>query len=1276
MNERRPEIIHNPGAIFDACEALLARVPKETKLDKGAWLWDRQSIAPQPIVAVMAGCLSPERIDRILPHASKLEPSNRAMLAVTLSGARMKNGKAYRGAWQLRQGDMELPVPLASPVRALLISWLGDPSVEVREDAYFLLASEPLRKDEVERWAELLSRKSSDMRRRAIERLLTLKDQPLLDLASRLAADKDKQRNAAGVELFRVMVQAKRSEDKAAAALAATSAKPEGGAVTPSSARAAKALDLDPRELSRATCFGLVPTPPQYTPSTPAAALDSDPSPPKKSGFKLGAIVSSVASVLAGHADPSALSSALLPAGFLRITDPAWQVVYHFARIVSQNLDKPVQNDPGSASDTSLIGEIGNHWLLWQPERDKPAAEQKQRFGLYEQLERWLVERTPDTRDTDGLELLRAALYTRIYSSDELAHNINWPDQIQRSARRDGISLFKVSEPQVRWVARWALEMTRTQQADQRALEAVWADAFSLIAARKIGRSKHARKESIKLPPGGELIPTASYAETVLDEMYGVAGNPAGAALRWRAAVAVRAAARAEDLARATEQIGTKGEYTPIQSASEYLALPFKPTVETAARALSEGTATQDQFVDTLLGGCWGDPHKMHSLTRTGVRIGWYKDAKALAAGAAVTAAVHRVAARIVELELIRGEAPLPSTPFAQNLSYAGDAAVCVRCLAALDGEHLERSRYGSGADRLSILSRFVQRTLPSNTDTPEHFASLAAEAGLKPATLVEAAVFAPQWSRHVEHALNWPGLTDAIWWVHAHTKGDDWSIDADVQAVWDASIAERTPIPADDLKAGSVDAPWFHRAHAALGAERWKKVYAAAKYACSGVGHKRAQLFADAMTGSSTAAQITERIETKRHQDSIRALGLCPLPQPTHLAEAKAEILRRYKVIQEIKRTSSKHGGSMLQASEKRAVERGLDNLARAAGHPDPLRLQWAMEIEQLGSLADGPMTATLDELTVTLSVIDGEPDLVAMKKGKKLASIPAASKKDPAIAPLVELNRELGKSASRIRKALEEAMCRGDTFRAGELAELSRHPVLWPMIQRLLFIAPEVGSTPIGYPDDNGRTLRDHAGKKEPLRDTDALRLVHPHDLLTRGEGEWHLWQRDCFASERVQPFKQIFRELYLPTAAEGPKETGVTRYAGQQVQPRQALALLGTRGWVCAPKKASSAPSTRNAWSPGSSSWSPSTPRPMSKVSPSSASTSPAPASGSTWRSRTSRLASSARSCVTSIWSSPSPIAAASTPRPARAPSRAAAHWCARPPRCSASRTSAST
>jgi hypothetical protein len=53
-------------------------------------------------------------------------------------------------------------------------------------------------------------------------------------------------------------------------------------------------------------------------------------------------------------------------------------------------------------------------------------------------------------------------------------------------------------------------------------------------------------------------------------------------------------------------------------------------------------------------------------------------------------------------------------------------------------------------------------------------------------------------------------------------------------------------------------------------------------------------------------------------------------------------------------------------------------------------------------------------------------------------------------------------------------------------------------------------------------------------------------------------------------VQPFKQVFRELYPLTPAEQAEGNLSRRYEGHQVNPRQALALLGSRGWVNYPEE----------------------------------------------------------------------------------------------------------
>jgi hypothetical protein len=143
-------------------------------------------------------------------------------------------------------------------------------------------------------------------------------------------------------------------------------------------------------------------------------------------------------------------------------------------------------------------------------------------------------------------------------------------------------------------------------------------------------------------------------------------------------------------------------------------------------------------------------------------------------------------------------------------------------------------------------------------------------------------------------------------------------------------------------------------------------------------------------------------------------------------------------------------------------------------------------------------------------------------------------------------------------MRQSLEVAMCRGDSIAAAELIQLCQNALLAPLLTRLVL----VGEGTLGYPDKDGKVLRDHKGKLEPIKKSETLRIAHPYDLLATSQ--WDAWQHECFGAERVQPFKQVFRELYVMTRQE--KSTGLLsrRYAGQQVNPTQAFALWGQRGW----------------------------------------------------------------------------------------------------------------
>jgi len=398
-----------------------------------------------------------------------------------------------------------------------------------------------------------------------------------------------------------------------------------------------------------------------------------------------------------------------------------------------------------------------------------------------------------------------------------------------------------------------------------------------------------------------------------------------------------------------------------------------------------------------------------------------------------------------------------------------------------------------------------------------------------------------------------------------------NWGVDQEIHATWQAQIAERTQLTAADLLDGAVDVAWFWHSYRGLGSERWEQVYAAAKYASSGSGHGRARLFADAMTGRVSAEQLHQRIIVGRHQDAIRALGLASLPIDDKARDH--EITERYAALQEFLRTGRQFGVQR-RASEETATRIGLENLARTAGYPDPIRLQWAMEAQFAADLRNGALTVTERDIRVTLALTAGtaEPYLTVVKGDtKRLKALPAELKKQAQIAALLARKRELEQQISRMRSSLEGAMCRGDHFTTSELFELLMHPVLSHLLQSLIFMRSEKGNV-LGYPlcryDGAGPQLlfRNYSGETTPVERTASdLHLAHPDDLLA--SGVWHEWQHECFTSRRIQPFKQVFRELYIRSLHENRHgdETLSWRYSGHQVQPRQALALLGQRGWV---------------------------------------------------------------------------------------------------------------
>lgn len=798
--------------------------------------------------------------------------------------------------------------------------------------------------------------------------------------------------------------------------------------------------------------------------------------------------------------------------------------------------------------DTPLTDDVllSNNWAwtrFYEPSVSRPLADDLHNFQLRELWEGWWAGRGPACRDADGLELLRAWFDLQ---PSEGGYGLTYTVFGRRPARRKldyGVIVDRVLA--------WLIRLQPPPGASDVALD--WLEAACPVGPDDIASPDDAPVGPFARPFDShepyrrrlqrpvELVrllrvfdPTWSDAHHArFFRLLRWIDEPDGPAPR----------SRLFGLLRSADKPGGP-------------APRYRPELDDVLHAYRAGAATRADLFDQLLGergANWGRPFgDLSQLTR--VR----RDSR-LDDFSALEEIVTEARERLLTIEVARGEMPTAATPAANALQSIYGATWLVPILRALGPEGLRRTSdwYSTGQNRADALSHLLRVGLPAAEDTTEGTAALLRETGLPDRALLAAVLFAPQWAASVEAALGWPGLAEGVLWVHAHTKDARYYVDQDIRAQWAAEVAQRTPLSPDDLLEGAVDVAWFGRVYAALGDKRWSALLAEARYASRGIGHARAVLFARALLGRATRDELEKRIVTKRYQDAVRALGLLPLPPPG--AEREAELLGRYQTIQTFL-AGSKKFGAQRRASEALAGRIALDNLARAAGYPDALRLTWAMEGRETAEWLAGPRAATTGNVTVQMVFNEvGAPELRAERAGRRLKAIPPATRKDPAVAELTARAKAIETQQKRMRLALEAAMCREEVFYAAELRSLLAHPTLAPMLAQLVWIA----KGGLGYPADAGAALLAHDGRRVALADDTPLRIAHPYDLFHTGQ--WHLWQRDCFRAERIQPFKQIFRELYLLTPAEVADGDRSRRYAGQQVQPRQAAALLNGRGWL---------------------------------------------------------------------------------------------------------------
>lgn len=993
--------------------------------------------------------------------------------------------------------------------RATLLDLTGDTSSSVRQAAIEgMVKTGRISEKEAHILEGYLKRKASDLRRGVLTLLLTQEDAKSLASADRLVASKTQRQREGGFELLREMIDANRSVQACRKRLSELSEDTEEVSGQSRTHIEAAMEDKPALAWTLENALGLIDPTDLTKPALPEVR-------DFPYGFKAAsACVKSMDALIHEHREDT-----------ITVTD---YYDYYLA--------------PGDASEGGTRQLILGEGDLRLPSVffvGKTAEELAEEMPLRDVLEEWHEQRPKNQRDPDGCELVRALILPEEESEWALARRpyekpLN--QVLAGSSRFPGAKYF----PQLQSMLRWVAFVHMPKQAPSLALDAmetVLAHVPEDLTQKLCGQWQRANavERLVDLASSIRKIRPDLWAEVhearywgLLHWMHrpwhdGAKGNPA----------IMRAIRKAMG---GTEDSGT-----------------WRPELENLLRAFRAGSINDADVLHYLLSGPGGSYDSFRAFARLTSR----REQSLLRDTQGVEAIVEKARGRVLEIELKRGEMPTPATEAALGLSSVYGAETVLRVLQALGKGKLTRGYVFDNSGRECVFSHLLQVSLPLQEDTPESFAELANECKIPRKRLIEFGVYAPQWARFVEHATGFGGLEDAVWWIHAHTKDASWRGYRNTHEWWAAECTERTPLTAEELQSGAVDVDWFERVTGAIGEQSWEMVYKAAKYASDSIGHTRARLFADAMLGRCDAGSLTERIFKKRHQDSVRALGLVPLPKTGKAREA--EVLQRYETFQEFLRTGKKFGAQR-RGNEKAAVGMGMDNLARSAGYADPIRLQWAMERMLVADLATGPVSVTQGETTISLSIDrQGVPQIGVEKKDKKLKSVPAALKKDARVKELTSRKTDLRRQVSRMRLSLETAMCRGDAFPGKELVELFGHPMLAPMLRNLVFVADDM----MGYPIEGGRALQSSDGEVLAVGTTDSLRLAHPYDLLQ--SGRWDQWQHDCFAVERIQPFKQVFRELYVLTDTERAGHSLSRRYAGHQLHPRQAMGLLNKRGWI---------------------------------------------------------------------------------------------------------------
>jgi hypothetical protein len=251
------------------------------------------------------------------------------------------------------------------------------------------------------------------------------------------------------------------------------------------------------------------------------------------------------------------------------------------------------------------------------------------------------------------------------------------------------------------------------------------------------------------------------------------------------------------------------------------------------------------------------------------------------------------------------------------------------------------------------------------------------------------------------------------------------------------------------------------------------------------------------------------------------------------------------------------REGGRAMRA----AAQEALDQFARRLGVADLARLERRVDLAAAWPDLDmGGKAARawwdVAGFHVRLSVARGEVTLEVYSGARRLAAVPARLRAAPEWAEIRRCREQLAGCYRYFRRRFEQAMVERVEYRGGDFAALLANPVVRSLAARLVL-------------DVDGRPWR--WAPEDPVHECEvppqiaaAARISVAHPAELHAAGALVHWQQQAVEQRLPQPFKQLFREIYLA----GEKELGLEqcdRFSGYPLIARQAFALLRRRGYV---------------------------------------------------------------------------------------------------------------